>query len=71
MALGSSREERCIAYRELVRTHLDGQDIHQIRQAAHCCQPVGDDRFRQKIEQRYDIRLGQMRRGKPRKEVEE
>ncbi len=71
LALGVSREQRCFAYRELFRAHLDGQDIHLIRQAAHYCQPVGDDRFRQQIEQRYGIRLGLMRRGRPRKAGEE
>jgi putative transposase len=70
MSLGISRDERCHAYRELFRSHLDGEDIHLIRQAAHYCQPVGDDRFRQQIERRYGIRPGQMRRGRPRKEEE-
>ncbi|HEY5734534.1 MAG TPA: transposase [Gammaproteobacteria bacterium] len=70
MSLGASSDERCFAYRELLRTHLNGQDIHLIRKAAHYCQPVGDDRFRQQIEQRYGIRIGQMRRGRPRKEAE-
>lgn len=70
LSMGASRDERCHAYRELFRAHLDGQDIHLIRQAAHYCQPVGDDRFRQQIEQRYGVRLGQMRRGRPRKTVE-
>jgi putative transposase len=68
MSLGISRDEHCHAYRELFRSHLDGEDIHLIRQAAHYCQPVGDDRFRQQIERRYGIRPGQMRRGRPRKE---
>ena len=67
MLLGTSREERCAAYRELFREHLDGQDIHLIRQAAHYCQPIGDDHFRQQIEQRYGMLLGQMRSGRPRK----
>ena len=70
MSLGSSRDERCHAYREFFMTHLDGQDIHLIRHTAHYCQPVGDVRFRQQIEQRYGIRLGQMRRGRPRKDVQ-
>jgi hypothetical protein len=61
----------CLACRELFRAHLNGQDIHLIRQAAHYCQPVGDERFRQHIEQRCGIRLGQMRRGRPMKEGEE
>jgi putative transposase len=71
MALGASREDRCLAYRELFRAHLDGQEIHLIRRAIYYCQPVGDDRFRQQIERRYGVRLGQMRRGRPRKKHEE
>ena len=35
------------------------------REATHYCQPVGDDRFRQQIEQQYGIKLGQMKRGRP------
>jgi len=35
----------------------------------HYCQPVGDDRFRLQIERRYGVRLGQMRRGRPGKDV--
>ncbi len=39
-----------------------------VRRAAHYCQPVADGRFRQQIEERYAIKLGQMDRGRPRKE---
>ncbi len=45
--------------------------VHLVRKAAHYCQPIGDDRFRQQIETKYGITLGQMQRGRPRKENHE
>jgi hypothetical protein len=41
--------------------------MHLIRQVTHYCQPVGDDRFRQEIENRYNIKIGQAKRGRPKK----
>lgn len=69
--LGSTPAERGFAYRELFRIQLSEEDLHLVRRAAHYCQRVGDDRFRQQIEQRYGIKLGQMERGRPRKESDE
>lgn len=69
--LGATPDERRLAYRELFKTHLSEEDLHRVRRAAHYCQPIGDDRFRQQIEQRYGIKLGKMDRGRPRKEAEE
>lgn len=63
--LGATAEKRCYAYRELFTSHLSDNDLHLIRKAAHYCQPVGDDRFRRKIEEQYGIKLGHMRRGRP------
>ncbi len=31
------------------------------------CQPVGDDGFKQAIERKYNIKIGQAKRGRPRK----
>lgn len=69
--LGTTPDERELAYRELFKTHLSEEDLHRVHRAAHYCQPIGDDRFRQQIEQRYGIKLGKMDRGRPRKEAEE
>lgn len=69
--LGSNPAERGFAYRELFKIQLSEEDLHLVRRAAHYCQPVGDDRFRQQIEQRYGIKLGQMERGRPRKGSDE
>jgi hypothetical protein len=49
---------------------LSEEDLHLIRKAAHYCQPVGNDRFREQIERKYGLHLGQMERGRPRKEKE-
>jgi putative transposase len=65
LRLGTDSETRTQAYRELFRHQLSEGDLHLIRKAAHYCQPVGDDRFRQQIEEKYEVKLGQMKRGRP------
>lgn len=71
LRLGSDTEERTPAYRALFKERLSDEELHLVRKAAHYCQPVGDDRFREHIESRYGIKLGQMRRGRPRKNLTE
>ena len=71
LRLGDTGAARCHAYRGLFRCQLSETDLHLIRKAAHYCQPVGNERFRQQIEARYGIQPGQMRRGRPRKAVED
>lgn len=68
--LGKTPSERGHAYRALFKSQVGNEDLHLIRRAAHYCQPVGSDRFRKQIEQKYSIKLGQMERGRPRKETE-
>jgi len=65
--LGVSLEERYYAYRELFRFQLRDVDLHHIRKAAHYCQPVSDEQFRHQVAGKYDMKLGQMKRGRPRK----
>jgi len=65
--LGKTAEARFHAYQALFARPLGGEDLHRIRKAAHYCQPVGDDRFRRQIAERYGIKAGQMHRGRPRK----
>ncbi|MCW9014219.1 MAG: transposase [Gammaproteobacteria bacterium] len=64
--LGNTREIRCSSYRELFSTHISDVDSVNIRKSVHYCQPTGDDRFKQQVESRYNITLGQMKRGRPR-----
>ena len=69
--LGKTPDARCHAYRELFRCQISVNELHFIRKAAYYCQPVGDDRFRERIEQQYGIKLGQMARGRPSKNDDE
>jgi len=69
LRLAGTLAKRCHAYRELFREQLSSVDLHGIREAAHYCQPVGDDRFRKTIEEKYDIKLGQKKRGRPKTQL--
>ena len=63
--LGTTQKKRCYNYRMLFNNHLAKDDVMLIRKAAHYCQPVGDDRFKEMIEKKYDIKMGLTRRGRP------
>ena len=69
LKLGSDKFSRCLAYRELFKSSLPEHDIHLIERASEYCQPVGDDRFREQIELKFGIKIGQMSRGRPKKEI--
>ena len=60
---------RCHAYRELFKYQLSEHDIHIIEKAEEYCQPVGDDRFKKELEEKYGVKHGQMSSGRPRKIV--
>ncbi len=64
--LGKTKPQRKQAYRELFRHHIDQQDIHTIQACWQSGTPLGNDRFRAKIEQRLKIKVGHMTRGRPR-----
>ena len=69
LALGNCVTGRCHAYRELFRLEFPNGDLDEIRKAAHYCQPVGNDHFKQIIEEKYGIKLGYSKRGRPAKKV--
>jgi putative transposase len=66
--LGTTQESRCQACRELFKIQIPEEEIHMIERASEYCQPVGDDRFRKKIEERYGMKTGQLHRGRPSKQ---
>jgi putative transposase len=66
LRLGVDIESRCYAYRELFKCHLSDQDIHLIENASDFCHPVSNNRFLRQIENKYNIKLGQSVRGRPR-----
>ena len=65
LGLGENSKDRCHAYRELFRYEIPKEDAHFIERASQYCHPIGDDRFKQQIEQHYGIKLGQTARGRP------
>jgi putative transposase len=68
--LGRGPNQRCASYRELFTNHVSDQDLSLIRKASHFCQPVSDDRFRILIEEKYGLRSGYMKHGRPRRVAE-
>lgn len=63
--LGRDPTTRQFAYRELFRTALESDQVHDIRAAVQTGTPLGNDKFRQEIEQVIGSKVGQARRGRP------
>lgn len=66
--LGQSDAQRQRAYRQLFKGHILDSEIQLIRNAACYGQPVSDGCFRKHLKERYGIKLGRMKRGRPAKE---
>lgn len=66
MCLGSEVSARAQAYRELFCYQLNDVDLLNIRKSTHYCQPLGDEKFAELIQQKYGIQVGQMCQGRPR-----
>ena len=64
-ALGSSRPERCFAYRELFRLHLASAEFQAIRQSANEELILGSERFKDRIEQMCNRRVRPGKAGRP------
>ncbi|MCW9088534.1 MAG: transposase [Gammaproteobacteria bacterium] len=67
LALGKTLPTRLTAYKALFKAHLDKGVLDDIRSAWQTGTPLGNDFFRQKIEAKLKCRVGQARRGRPRK----
>jgi putative transposase len=68
LALGDTPGSRHHAYRELFRNALDSTQIHDIRSAVQTGTPLGNDRFREQVEQALRCKVGHTRRGRPRRQ---
>ncbi|GBE48985.1 transposase IS200 like protein [bacterium BMS3Bbin12] len=66
--LGRDPGSRQFAYRELFRNALEPDQVHNIQAAVQSGTPLGNDRFRGEIERTIGRKVGQARRGRPRKE---
>jgi putative transposase len=71
MALGDSPESRQRAYRELFRAVLGPGQLDAIRSAVQTGTPLGNDRFREQIEAALKRKVGQARRGRPMRRLDQ
>ncbi len=63
MALGPTDRQRSNAYRNLFKHDLDNQIISEIRQATNQGMALGNDRFKEQIEQLTGRRMKPLKRG--------
>lgn len=63
--LGRTDDERQQAYRELFRTVLEPEQVHDIRACVQTGTPLGNDRFREQIEGILGRTVGHKRQGRP------
>lgn len=66
-AIGSNMEQRLASYKALFKNHLDTDAIADIRKSCQTGTPLGNDRFREKIEQQLNCKVGHSARGRPSK----
>ena len=68
LLLGATAAERQDAYRDLFKSHMDSNEIKEIRRAITHDVPLGNERFREEIEAMLGRRIQDKRRGRPKKE---
>jgi putative transposase len=62
---------RLEAYKAQFKSHLDKGLLDDIRSAWQAGTSLGNERFRQKLEEQLKCKVGQARRGRPRKPRED
>jgi putative transposase len=67
MSLGGDTVLRGYAYRELFRNSLEASEVHAIRTTVQTGTPLGNDRFRQQVENAIKRKIGYAQRGRPTK----
>ena len=65
VGLGKNNKERHHAYRKLFKYELSDNDVHEIRRSIHYNHPLGNERFREKIEETLKRQVGYAKRGRP------
>lgn len=69
LKLGRSKKSRADAYKNLCKTPIDPEELNDIREAWHSGTPLGNEYFKQTIESTLKCKVGQARRGRPRKAI--
>ena len=67
LLLGEDDTVRRATYSGLFRETLDQLDVEHIRHSINTGLPTGNDSFKREIEKALSIRLGQGKRGRPKK----
>jgi len=70
-SLGKGQTTRLAAYKDLFTAHIDKVILDGIRAAWQTGTPLGNDYFKEKIEKKLKCKVGQARRGRPTKLVDE
>ena len=67
VGLGKTTASRSEAYKSLFKAHIDEAELNEIRAAWQTGTPLGNDYFKEKIEKRLNSKVGQARRGRPKR----
>lgn len=67
LSLSKNDNTRLDAYRALFKSHMDEENINDIRAACQTGTPLGNEFFKEKIERKLNSKVGQDRRGRPSK----
>lgn len=66
-SLGKTKAQRLDAYKSLFKAHIDEKQLAVIRASWQTGTPLGNDYFKQKVEAKLKCKVGQARRGRPKK----
>lgn len=66
-SLGRSRNQRLYAYSALFKAHINEEQLDVIRASWQTGTPLGNDYFKQKVEEKLSCKVGKARRGRPTK----
>ena len=67
LSMGKTRASRCEAYKALFKACIDEGNLKDIRAAWQTGTPLGNDYFKEKIERKLKTKVGQPRRGRPKR----
>lgn len=65
--LANNEQTRRAAYLSLFKAHIPENDLGEIRRAWNTGTPLGNDRFREEVEVKLQLKVGQNRRGRPKR----
>ena len=67
LKLGSTGASRFEAYKSLFNGHIDKEELKEIRAAYQTGTPLGNESFKERIECKLKTKVGQARRGRPKR----